>query len=489
MRSGNIPPELLKQLGFNPQFLKKQRVSAIELSTLMEAILEKYVNNGYPFASISLDSIELNDREVSAAIVSERNKLVRFDSILLNEGIQLSPKYISNFLGIKKGALFDQSKVDAIPAKIRALPFARQGEMTVNFKGNKAIIFLELIPEKKSRFDLLIGILPSNDNKVRITGDVNASLYNILGQGEYFGFHYKSLQEQQQELELKIDYPYLLNIPFGINSLFELFRNGDISRDIKFNLGMNYKYSNNINLGIFWDHQSSRLLSVDSDKLINSRKLPKNLDVRLNGIGISLNYSKLDYPFNPSSGIFVSLEGSGGQKSVLPNIEIQAIKNDLVDFTDSYDTINDGYQFSIKSHIDYYIPLGQLFTLKLSNQSAIKLSEHELYQNELFRIGGSQLLRGFNEESLFSRTHAVFSSELRLIIARNSYFFVFADYAFIESRIEEQFFWDRPYGFGTGLSFDTGAGILLVSAAVGSQMNSPPDFSSSKIHVGYISLF
>jgi hypothetical protein len=48
---------------------------------------------------------------------------------------------------------------------------------------------------------------------------------------------------------------------------------------------------------------------------------------------------------------------------------------------------------------------------------------------------------------------------------------------------------DLPYGLGAGLSFETKAGIFVVSYALGSQFGNPISFRSAKVHLGISSLF
>jgi outer membrane protein assembly factor BamA len=489
---GNVPAAFLESSGFNPVLLKKKAIYFPELSAIMHSIIDVYANNGHPFARIHLDSIEIRDNMVSAKLNLTKNKIFRFDSISIISTEQISSKYLENLLGIQKGKLYDQSKISAIPSKLKSVTFLQIEESPIiQFKGNSVIVQLNLKAKKNSRFDILIGILPDNKaaNKVRITGDIQAELYNKLGQGEFASLRYKSNSAIKQELSLDLDYPYLFNLPFGINSAFKLYRNAEENRDIDFDFGVQYRFANFRNFKLFWKNTSSRLIGVDTEKIILEQRLPANLDVQLNAIGLAFETNTLNYVFNPRSGFKMKIEGTGGLKEVIPNLEILSLKTEQLDFSNSYDTLRSGYQFSLQTYYAHYLPVGNLIAVKLANASGIKIAEYALYLNESFRIGGSKLLRGFDEESIYARSYSVFTLESRLLISTNSYFFIFGDYGFIQRTLALNKLWDRTYGLGAGLSFDTGSGILLVSAAVGSQMQQALDFNSSKIHLGYVSLF
>ena len=112
-----------------------------------------------------------------------------------------------------------------------------------------------------------------------------------------------------------------------------------------------------------------------------------------------------------------------------------------------------------------------------------------VFLNELYRIGGNKLLRGFDEESIFVSTYNVVTAEFRFLLSKNSFFQVFMDAAYVEDRTLDRFRKDFPYGFGAGNTFETKAGMFAVSYALGSQQGNPINFRSAKVHFGYYNLF
>ena len=67
--------------------------------------------------------------------------------------------------------------------------------------------------------------------------------------------------------------------------------------------------------------------------------------------------------------------------------------------------------------------------------------------------------------------------------------FPFIDYGRVHSLREGEKSWENTFGTGFGLNFATGAGIFNVSFAIGKRADIPVDFSATKIHFGYVSLF
>lgn len=99
------------------------------------------------------------------------------------------------------------------------------------------------------------------------------------------------------------------------------------------------------------------------------------------------------------------------------------------------------------------------------------------------------MLRGFNEESILAEFYNVSTAELRLLINRNSNMFIFADYGMIRDPYSQLNLWDKPVGFGAGMNFDTGGGLLQLIFSLGRRNNEPLNFKNANVHIGYSSIF
>jgi hemolysin activation/secretion protein len=137
--------------------------------------------------------------------------------------------------------------------------------------------------------------------------------------------------------------------------------------------------------------------------------------------------------------------------------------------------------------VECYIPIYKRNIIKLSNKSDFYYAP-EIFQNELFRFGGLQTLRGFNEEELFASSKSVFTVEYRFLLDKNSNVFAFYDQSIYENN-SLTYIKDHPYGFGAGLSFGTNLGIFSISLAIGKQLDNPILLRNSRVHFGYIAYF
>jgi hemolysin activation/secretion protein len=110
------------------------------------------------------------------------------------------------------------------------------------------------------------------------------------------------------------------------------------------------------------------------------------------------------------------------------------------------------------------------------------------FRNELFQIGGNRLLRGFDEESQFVSQYGVGTVEFRLLTGLNSNFFTFIDGGWGKyplDKVQSHTY----FSTGAGLSFQTKAGLLNVTYAVGKRDDVEFNLRQSKIHIGFVSFF
>lgn len=490
----NVEEIIIEESGVRLQDLEGKLLSPRLISGYMKKLLGALEDNGYPFAKVRLQNTKFDESEVSAELNVNKGSLVIIDSLFISGRGKISRAYLENYLEIKPGDRYSKSKVLEIKSKIQQLPFVTLGKNpTVSFFNNEAVINLELKPRNASRFDFIIGLLQNDDtDETRFTFifDVNAEMYNRLGAGEHLYFQFKRLQPEVQDLDISINYPYLLGLPFGVDADFSLYRNTNRNIDLDGNLGWQYFIGGNNYLKLSWDYFSSNLLDIDTSAILRNNKLPRRLDLAYNALGFDVNIEKLDYRYNPRKGLSFKVKSAVGQKEIKRNNIILNLKNETTDFSNAYDSlITTGVQLELKSNIDYYFPLGYRSTLKTGIASAILISEQQFFDNELFRIGGNRNLRGFDEESIFTSAYHIFTLEYRLILSQNSFLSTFLDYGYVKSNQEGEDDWINPMGLGAGLNFETGAGIFGVSTAVGKTEDEPFNFRSAKIHFGFISLF
>ncbi|MBK8555831.1 MAG: BamA/TamA family outer membrane protein [Lewinellaceae bacterium] len=342
-----------------------------------------------------------------------------------------------------------------------------------------------------------MGLLPqpnATDGRLLITGTLNAAFQNAFNLGEQFSIDLERLRPETQQLEVSAAVPYLLSLPVGVSGQLHVYRRDSTWVDANAEAGIQYFFEGGAYLKLIWENRSSSLQVVDTATVIRDRRLPPNPDLRQNAYGLETAFSRLDYRYNPRRGWLVKARTLAGYQKTLRNSIVIGLRDPAdpgFDFATLYDsTLLRAARWRGELKLEYYLPLFQRSTLKSSLIANGIFSDLPVYNNEQYRLGGNKLLRGFNEQSLFATRFVQATLEYRLLIGPNSYLAAFTDYGYLENVTNRVRAFQRPWGFGTGLNFETQAGIFGISIAVGKpDLGLPVDFRAAKFHLGYVSLF
>lgn len=498
LRKGNVTADILGSAGFREEQFRGKAVNPDQFSRRVEKMLLFLENNGYPFASIRLDSIEADSGGISAAINLQLNEWIMFDTIELIGDANIKKSYLYRYLGIRPGNQYNEQVMQQINSRISQVPFLKTSRSSsIYFYGNKAMPILYLDNRKASSVDGVIGFAPNNAQagstatKLLITGEANLKLQNLFGSGKSFDLNYRSFLGNSQDLKIKFMYPYILGTNLAFDYGLDLLKQDTTFLDVKNEFGLQYRFIGTDYFKVFYSIETTSLITVDTNRIKSSRKLPDASDIRNNTYGIGLKVTRLDYFLNPRKGFAVELNAGIGMKSIIKNPTIDAIK-----FTDEnsrkyslYDTIPLRYiQYRFQGTAEYFIPLFTRAALRLQANGGHIVAEN-LFVNELFRIGGIRTLKGFDEQAIFASTYLIANTELRYLLQQNSNVILFWNGAYYRNSVRNPVLSDRPYGFGAGFNFETGAGIFSIFYAVGKEFNNPIDFNKAKVHFGFVNYF
>lgn len=485
LKRGNLPEELVQKVDLSGRLFLNRPFNPKQLELLFKRIIQYYENNGYPFASVQLDSLELEENLIKASLLINQNQYYSIDSILVLGDGKAHDNYLRRHLGLKENEPYQEEKITAISNRIREIPFlelSKEPEVQYYEKGVK--IILNTKKKRASRFDGVLGLLSDETTgNIELTGDVDLNLINPFNRGENIGLNWRKLKGNSQDLKILMRYPYFLNSPFGLEFDFKLFKRDSSFIDLQTRIGFNYNLRRAEFIRMFYSNKSSNLLSRKSLITNSNGQLPLLGDIRINAFGVGYQISRLDYQFNPRKGIELNGDFSVGLKRLLKIAALEEENPGIYENVKTQTTQYDG-----KLIVNTFIPIKNRSTIKLGNQSASTFSER-LYFNELLRIGGLKTLRGVDEESINVSTYSIFTLEYRFLLDRNSFFSLFADGAYYEAEYLENYIKDTPYGIGAGVSFETAAGIFTINYAVGKQFDNPVDIRAAKVHFGFINFF
>jgi len=449
----------------NERLIRGIPFSPFKIAQLLSSIQKALENNGYPFSKVQLTEVKIENETLTAKIIIDKKPQYTWKDIHLKGDSSIAKAFICNLIGIKEADLFNQQKVRQISKKIKQISFLKEIKKSeILFTKEGVELFLYISSNPISSINGVIGIQPDNVNdKMNFTGDISLKLVNVIKKGEQLELNWKSIQDQTQSLQTKLNYPFLFNSNFGVDGQFNLFKKDSSFLELKSSLGLLYFLDGGNYLKLFYQNISSNILSQNP-----STSLMK--DVKTNSYGLSIFRRQFDYIPNPRSGFTISSSFSIGSRresdSTLSSIST-TLRGDF--------------------NLEWAYTIYGRNVLYLSNKTDIYQAP-AIYQNELDRFGGQTSQRGFNEQELFATAKTTINIEYRFLLDQNSRLFVFYDQTWYENN-SGNYYNDNPFGFGAGFSFGTNIGIFSLSYALGKQFENPVLMRDGKIHFGYVSYF
>jgi len=497
VNTDHVEPDLLDAVGWRERLFDDKPLNFEQLKSWQEKMLVYLENNGYPFAKVYLDSLQIEDEKITALLKVDKGRKYQIDSIKVNGDLKISNTFLQKYLDIKDGSAYNREKIKRISKRLRELSYIQEekpSDLTLLATGS--ILNLYLKPKRSSQINVLVGFLPNNDQlstkKLLVTGEANINLRNALGMGETIGLNWQQLQVKSPRLNLLYQHPYLFNTPVGLDFAFDMFRKDSTFLNVNLQLGAQYVLSAIQSGKLFLQKFQTILNAVNVASVLQNHQLPQDADVNSVNVGIDYNFNNTDYRLNPKKGTELRIITSVGTKKIKKNNQVLALKdpNDpAYNFESLYDTVKlKSYQFRVRLTAEKYFPLGKQSTVKTALNGGMFQSAN-IFRNELFQIGGYKLLRGFDEESQYLSQFAVATVEYHYLIGLNSFFYVLFDGGWGQNNSQQRKINYNYFGTGLGLAFETKAGIFNLAWAIGKRSDAQLNLRQSKIHFGFVNYF
>lgn len=497
--ASQVDEPVLQAVGWRDRMFSDKPMDFEEINTWQDRILNYLENNGHPFAKVYLDSLQLDKEKVTAKFKVEKGPLYKIDSIRIYGNAKISNDYLQRYLDIRNGSTFNKEKLLRISRRMKELPYVEEEHPSrLVWLGSGSILEMYLKAKKSSQVNILVGFLPNNDQlsskKMLITGEANVNLKNALGAGETIGINWQQMQVKSPRLNILYQHPYLFRSAFGLDFSFDMFRKDSTFLNVNFQLGAQYVLNTRQTGKIFIQRFSTIVNVVNTNFILQNRKLPDEADVSSTNLGIDYELNNTNYRLNPTSGNELRIITSAGIKKLKKNNQVLELKDPgdpSFNFDKLYDTIKlKTYQFRVRATAAKYFPIGK------QNRSTVKtalnggfLQSGNIFRNELFQIGGYKLLRGFDEESQYLSQFAVATIEYRYLVDQNSFFYVLADGGWGRNNSQNINVSYTYFGTGIGLAYETKVGIFNIAWAVGKRNDAEFNLRQSKIHFGFVNYF
>lgn len=487
LQPGNADQTMLRAIGFREKLYRHQRLNPLRVAELEEKILRYSDEHGYPFARIGLDSVQISEKGISATLNHQPGIRIVLDTMRIVGSAKLRRKFLENWLRLNPGQPYSQSRLDQAFNLLSRQPYLTLTRpYEVVFKNERAYITVYADAGKSSEADGIVGFQPNEQENGRLllTGELNLRLRNLFASGGSFAFNWQQIRRGSPRLFVNYSQPAFLGTPLELSGSFQLLRedsaqrvrNGFVTLSQQANVFYNLGGYSRIGIGV--ERRTSRLAD-STRKGFENEILPREANTNWLSYNIQYSYTKLDDFFYPRRGLSLTASVAAGNKQIIADGRINAQTPGL-QLTSP--------QVMCQAMLRKYTRLGRRATL-LSQITAGQLLNANLFQNDLFRLGGLTTLRGFNENFFFASGFAAATLEYRFFWEPTSYLFLFYDQAWLQTRVLREAVRDAPSGVGAGFSFSTKAGVFNIAYALGSSRDRTLGLNFSKIHFGLVARF
>ncbi len=427
-------------------------------------VLDKMVNylelEGNTFVKVSLKNLVTLEHGFKAELNVKNLKNRFFDNIIIKGYSKFPKSFIKYYLNLQKGEIFNSNKITQISKGINSIRFASEIKPSeILFTKDSTSIYLYLQKNRSNIFDGLIGFSTNDIGKLEFNGYFDLFLHNAFNRGESVTFKWKSNGEDQKIFNLKAEIPFVFNSRITPKVSFNIYKQDTTFLNTKASIDLKYILNPHTTLAAKYQSENSNdLTSNDTQTGIS--------EFKNNFYGFSFEKNVIDRK-NYETKFFFQLAAIWGNRTLIS--EGNQTEQSKYEITTFYNWI-----------------LNQKNSIFIQNNSAILISDN-LLTNELFRIGGTNSIRGFNEDSIFTSSHSILNIEYRYHLYNSSYLYTITDFAQINNEMINKN--TQVYSFGVGYQYKLKSGVLNLSYAIGKESNIPIVIDNSRFHIKFLQFF
>lgn len=442
-------------------FVFKKNINPKLISKTNAKIHSELLNSGYPYSTISSEYI-INKKNVVLDYKIHLGQLVTFDSIVAIPSDLISSTFLTKKTGIKGGKPYNEKLVLNIKNNLAQTKLLDVDTVINVINGNSASNIIKVKPIKQNTFNALIGLQNNRNNKNEFTGSATIHLINTIKQGEKIAINWQKPESLSQLLELEFKFPYVWKLPLGTSIYLNIDKKDTSYTNTVLKSGISTSNSIIGEITLFGKWTSSTINNNSEFALVSSNT---------NQYGLGYNYSKFDNPFLPKKGFEFNTELFAGNHKQYKNDTSKSIQPIL--------------ELIAEFSLAIQLPIGSVF---FRNKCGLLYSD-SLKSNNLYRIGGVNSMRGYNENSIYAKQYNIAKTEYRLPLGSHSYIYLLYDIGYLNTPNNNSFSFDTKQAIGAGMNIKTTAGYLSISYALGQNYNHSFLLNEGKIHIGYQNRF
>ena len=425
----------------------------------LNTTLKKLEVNGFSMAKVQLTNIQkLNTKLIADLEITKEIKRTVND-IVINGYEKFPESHKKNILRLYRNKIFNQKNLEKLYLDFEKFRFVKQSRYPeILFTKEATKIYVYLDKTKPNTFDGFVGFTNNETKKVIFSGYLDLALNNILNSGEKLNFYWKSDGQNQKTFNLSVELPYIFKSPLGVKAEINIFKQDSTFQNAKtaFNLGYYFNYNTRLYIG-YQSTESSDIQNINSTNLSDFNNSFTTTSFEF------IDFKIDDFLFPEKTKLDIKF-GIGSRQSK------QSSDDQLLG--------------SLNFHHNIYLNQKNIINLKSHN---FYLQSNSYIVNELYRFGGINSFRGFNENSLQGNFFSSLLSEYRYILAPNLYVHTIIDYGYTQDKTAQSN--NNLLGLGLGFGLLSKNGLFNFVYANGNNNNQTIKATNSIIHISFKAVF
>lgn len=441
-----------------PNYKIEQNTISIPIENLQNFLSEVSKNldqQGRSFSKVQLKNIYIKDKTLfgDLEILTSEKRII--NNIIVKGYENFPTSFLKNYFNIKSNSVFNQKKIEEISSSTKGLSFIKEIKPPeILFTKDSTLLYLFLKKHQNNSFDGVINFASKENGKLLFNGNINLKLQNVLDSGEKFELFWNSIGQERQEFKILTEIPYIFNSAITPEIAFSIYKQDSTFLNTTFNSNLKYSISEKIKLGLSYDSETST--ELDKSDLTNNIH---NFTNSFIGLQVSFIKRKFDLFFNNK--IYLEVNPSIGKRK------------------SNNDTSN---QFKIRTIASYIWDINFRNSIYIKNDTGFLNSDTYL-NNELFRIGGANSIRGFNEQSIFTSSYTYFNIEYRFLTSEKSYIYSITDVGSLKENSK------KILSFGLGYKFINDKSLINIGLAISKDQTNQIQIKNAKIIIDWIIYF
>jgi hypothetical protein len=429
------------------------KVKISETESYLNTLLNNLESKGYSLAKLKLINFKMKNNSLFAELYLDPGDIRVLNNIVIKGYDKFPESHKKEILRLFKNKTFNQENLGKVHNAFEKFRFVNQIKYPeILFTKDTTKIYVYLEKTKSNKFDGYIGFSNDKKNNLELNGYLDLLLVNIMNAGENLSLYWKSDSGNQKTFNLGVEVPYVFKSPIGIKANLNIYKQDSLFQNAKTSLDVGYFF--NYNSRLYLGYQSSE--SSDIQKSNNSTiRDYSNSFVTANFEFINIDKSNFLFP----------------EKTKLSS---------KIGFGSRYSNSINYQQFFANIDISHILMLNDKNGIYLKSRNYYLQSEQYII-NELYRFGGINSIRGFNENSLQGNFFSSLLTEYRYLISTELYVHSILDYGYYTDATNSKK--SDLYGLGFGFGLLTKNGLLSMIYANGNDGNQTIQLSNSVVHL------